>query len=53
MDACHYHPRVVGWWVCPGCAITLCILCPAQEPGRGLTCRRCGYLLIPERAIGG
>jgi hypothetical protein len=45
MDQCHYHPTVAGKWVCPGCAITTCVLCVTLEPGRGLSCRRCGYLL--------
>jgi hypothetical protein len=48
VDPCHYHPRVAGWRACPGCAVPLCVLCLAREPGRGLACRRCGYLLIPE-----
>jgi hypothetical protein len=45
MDQCHYHPAVAGWRVCPGCAITLCVMCPAEVAGGQLACRRCGYVI--------
>jgi uncharacterized paraquat-inducible protein A len=45
VDQCHYHPTVRGWRVCPGCAITLCVMCLEEGVGGQLACPRCHYVI--------